>query len=191
MNLPFSTSSITGLIIAAVLGFIFGILLNKGRVTDYNVIVNFFRLTDLTVLKIMLTAIVVGGLGVFAMKSGGLIEGYHLKDANILGVILGSGLFGIGMALYGYCPGTAVAAIATGRIHALVGFFGMLLGGVVYALTFPWVKEHILSVWQLGKVNLPEVTGIPTIVWWIALPISVGALFFCIERRSQKPSLNE
>jgi len=188
MNLPFSTSSTTGLIVAAILGFIFGILLNKGRVTDYNVIVNFFRLTDLTVLKIMLTAIVVGGLGVFAMNGLGWIEGYHFKSANILGVILGSGIFGIGMALYGYCPGTAVAAIATGRIHAIVGFFGMIFGGIAYALTFPWVKEHILSVWQLGKVSLPEITGIPTIAWWIALPISVVALCWSIERRSQKQS---
>ena len=188
MNLPFSTSSTAGLIIAAVFGFIFGILLNKGRVTDYNVIVNFFRLKDLTVPKIMLTAIVVGGLGVFAMNDIGWIEGYHFKSANVLGVILGSGLFGIGMALYGYCPGTAIAAIATGRIHAIVGFFGMLAGGVAYALTFPWVNAHILSVWKLGKVSLPEVTGIPIAIWWIALPVLVGALFIAIEIRSRKQS---
>ena len=64
MNLPFPKDSIGGLALAALFGLIFGILLNKGRVTDYNVIVNLFRLKDFTVLKIMLTAIVVGGLGV-------------------------------------------------------------------------------------------------------------------------------
>ncbi|YCM42198.1 YeeE/YedE thiosulfate transporter family protein [Verrucomicrobiaceae bacterium 227] len=186
MSLPFSTSSTQGLIIASILGLVFGVLLNKGRVTDYNVIVNLFRFKDLTVVKIMLTAIVVGGLGVFGMKEMGWIEGYHLKDANLLGVILGSGLFGVGMALYGYCPGTAVAAIATGRIHALVGFFGMLGGGIAYAFTYPWVKENILALGKLGKVSLSDVTGIPTGVWWLILPILVGGLFVAIERRAAK-----
>ena len=134
----------------------------------------------------MLTAIVVGGLGVFGMKEIGWIEGYQLKDANVLGVILGSGLFGIGMALYGYCPGTAVAAIATGRIHALVGFFGMICGGVVYAFTYPWLKANVLPVGALGKVSLPEVTGIPTMLWWVALPVLVGLLFVAIERAAGK-----
>ncbi len=182
MNLPISTSSTTGLVLAGCFGLIFGILLNKGRVTDYNVIVNLFRFKDLTVLKIMLTAIVVGGIGVFAMMGGGLLEGYHIKDANLLGVILGSGIFGVGMALYGYCPGTGVAAIATGRLHALTGFFGMLVGGVAYAVSYPWVNEHILSVWQFGKVRLPEVTGIAAGIWWIILPLGVLTLFAWLER---------
>ena len=60
MNLPFSTSSTAGMVVAAVLGLLFGILLQKGRVTDYTVIVNLFRLRDWTVLRIMLTAILVG-----------------------------------------------------------------------------------------------------------------------------------
>ncbi|MCB1227471.1 MAG: hypothetical protein KDK99_16760, partial [Verrucomicrobiales bacterium] len=69
MNLPFSTSSTAGMVVAAVLGLLFGILLQKGRVTDYTVIVNLFRLRDWTVLRIMLTAILVGGIGVYALMS--------------------------------------------------------------------------------------------------------------------------
>jgi hypothetical protein len=186
MNLPIPKDSITGLVIAAIFGIIFGILLNKGRVTDYNVIVNFFRFKDFTVLKIMLTAIVVGGIGVFAMKGLGWIEGYHIKDTNLLGIFLGSGIFGVGMALYGYCPGTAVAAIATGRLHALVGFFGMLLGGIVYAFSYGWIKANILSVGQLGKVRLDEVTSVPSSVWWIFLPIISIYVFMIIERKQRK-----
>jgi hypothetical protein len=63
MDLPVPTSSTGGLILAAVFGLIFGILLQKGRVADYEVIVNFFRLREMTVLKVMLTAIGVGGIG--------------------------------------------------------------------------------------------------------------------------------
>ncbi len=166
-----------------VFGIIFGILLNKGRVTDYNVIVNLFRLKDFTVIKIMLTAIVVGGIGVFAMQGIGWIEGYHIKDTNLLGIFLGSGIFGVGMALYGYCPGTAVAAIATGRLHALVGFFGMLFGGVIYAFSYTWIKANILNVGQLGKVRLDEVTPIPSSVWWMFLPIIFISILMRIERK--------
>jgi hypothetical protein len=186
MNLPIPIDTTAGLVIAAIFGIIFGILLNKGRVTDYNVIVNFFRFKDFTVLKIMLTAIIVGGIGVFAMQGLGWIEGYHIKDTNLLGIFLGSGIFGIGMALYGYCPGTAVAAIATGRIHALVGFFGMLLGGIVYAYSYAWIKTNILSVGQLGKVRLDEVTPIPTSVWWIFLTIISIYIFMLIERKQRR-----
>lgn len=180
MNLPFSTSSGIGLLVAAVLGLIFGVLLNKGRVTEYNVIVNLFRLRDWTVLKVMLTAIVVGGIGVTTMMNFGWLEGWHIKDLNVLGILLGGALFGVGMAVYGYCPGTGVAAVATGSLHALVGFGGMLVGGVAYALTYPWVKETILSKGALGKVRLTDITPIPQFAWWIGIAIIALAVFWVI-----------
>ena len=182
MNLPISTSSTGGLILAAIFGLIFGILLNKGRVTDYNVIVNLFRFRDWTVLRIMLTAIVVGGIGVFLMMSAGWLEGYHIKDTNLLGLLLGGGLFGVGMVVYGYCPGTGVAAIATGSLHALVGFLGMLVGGVLYALSFGWVKANILSVGAFGKIRLTDVVAIPEIAWWVVLGVVAVVLFKFLGR---------
>ena len=184
MNLPIPKDSTGGLVISALFGIIFGVLLNKGRVSYYNVIVNQFRFKDFTVLKIMLTAIIVGGLGVFAMKGFGWIEAYQVEDANVLGLVIGSLIFGVGMVLYGYCPGTAVAAIATGRLHAMVGFLGMLLGGIVYAFSYPWLKANILSIGQLGKVRLDEVTGLPSIVWWVILPVVALFTFRFIERKA-------
>lgn len=181
MNLPIPTNSIGGLALAAIFGLIFGILLNKGRVTDYNVIVNFFRLKDFTVIKIMLTAIVVGGIGVALMISAGWIDGYQVKPANLLGVILGSGIFGIGMAIYGYCPGTGIAAVATGRLHALVGLFGMLAGGIAYALSYSWVKESVLGVWSYGNLRLPDVIAFPTAIWWLIIAGGASVLFLVIE----------
>jgi hypothetical protein len=186
MNLPVSTSSTAGLLLAGLFGLVFGILLNKGRVTDYNVIVNLFRLRDWTVLRIMLTAIVVGGIGVFVMMSAGWLEGYHIKDANLLGLLLGGFLFGIGMVVYGYCPGTGVAAIATGSVHALVGFFGMVLGGVVYALTFGWVKANILSVGAFGKIRLTDLAPIPEVVWWVVITAVALFLFKVLRTRGNE-----
>ena len=88
--------------------------------------------------------------------------------------------------LYGYCPGTGVAAIATGSLHALVGFGEMLAGAVLYALSYPWVEKHIQAVAALGKVRLPEVTGIPDMAWLGFLAVFAGVVFWLLETRLRK-----
>lgn len=179
-----ATPPVTGsaaLVASVLLGAIFGVLLHRGGVANYNVIVNQFRFRDFTVLKIMLTAIIVGGLGVLALNSAGLAN-YHIKAANLLGVVLGAAIFGVGMVLYGYCPGTAIAAAASGSIHGLVGLAGLLVGGTLYAFSFPWIAKNILPVAALGKVRLPDVTGVPALVWFVALLAIALTVFFFIAR---------
>ena len=171
------------LFLALAVGFAFGWLLHRGKVTDANVVGDQFRLRDFTVLKVMFTAIVVGGIGVLALVQSGYAH-YAIKDANLLGVALGASLFGAGMVLYGYCPGTGLAALATGSLHALVGAFGMVAGAVFYALSFDWIKAHILPVWAFGKVRLPEITGIPDALWFAVLAAGALALFYVVERRA-------
>ena len=180
--MTFPVTGTAALVLAVVFGFAFGWLLHRGRVTDYDVIVNQFRFRDFTVLKVMTTAIVVGGLGVYALVDAGAAK-YHIKDANMLAVILGAALFGVGMVLYGYCPGTGLAAIGTGSVHALVGAGGMIAGGILYALTFDVVKVEILPVWALGKVRLPELTGVPAPVFLIGLGLFGAGLFTALRRR--------
>lgn len=177
----FPVTGLPALVLAVIFGAAFGWLLHRGKVTDYNTIVNQFRLRDFTVLKVMLTAIIVGGVGVLALVHLGAAK-FHLRDANMLGTIIGAAIFGVGMVLYGYCPGTGLAAIATGSVHALVGAFGMLAGAVAYAFSFAWVREHILSVWKLGKVSLADVTGIPMIGLFAGLIVFAVVFFYLIER---------
>lgn len=171
-------------------GIIFGILLHRGGVTDYNVIVRQFLLQDFTVLKVMLTAIVVGGIGVWLLHGQELVN-FHIKPAAMLAVVTGAVLFGIGMVVYGYCPGTGVAAIATGRIDALAGFAGMLVGGVLYALSFDWVAAHVIPVGDLGKKRLPDLTPLPEWTWYAALVAMAAAVFVAVagveKRRAAKP----
>lgn len=171
------------LLLALAVGFAFGWLLHRGKVTDCNVVGDQFRLRDFTVLKVMFTAIVVGGVGVLVLVQSGYAH-YAVKDANLLDVVLGAALFGAGMVLYGYCPGTGLAALATGSVHALMGAFGMVAGAIFYALSFDWVKAHILTVWAFGKVRLPEITGLPDALWLAALAAGALALFYLIERRT-------
>ena len=180
MNFPVSAETARWLAIP--LGIIFGVLLHRGGVANYNVIVNQFRFKDFTVLKVMFTAIIVGGIGVLLLKSTGHAQ-YHIKPANMLGVALGATLFGVGMVLYGYCPGTGVAAMATGSLHAIVGFVGMLVGGVLYALSFSWVEAHIQSIASLGKVRLPDITGVPDWGWFMILSAIAGVVFWLVETK--------
>jgi len=195
LTLAAVTPPVTGsaaLVAAVALGAVFGVLLHRGGVANYNVIVNQFRFRDFTVLKIMMTAIIVGGLGVLALNSAGLAN-YHIKAANMLGIVIGAAIFGVGMVLYGYCPGTAIAAAASGSIHAVVGLAGLLVGGTLYAFSFPWIAKHILPVGALGKVRLPDVSGVPALVWFaalIAIALTVFALIERTERRTLCPQSN-
>ena len=92
------------------------------------------------------------------------------------------------MVLYGFCPGTGVAAIATGSLDALVGFFGMLAGAVLYALSYTWVEGHIQNIAALGKVRLPDLTGVPDAVWFAGLAAIAGVVFWLIETRFKPTS---
>lgn len=177
-----SNASQLGLALAVLFGAAFGWCLHRGRVTDYNVIVNQFRLRDFTVLKVMLTAIVVGGLGLLLLVHLGFAA-WHVRDANLLAVVLGGALFGVGMVVYGYCPGTGLAAVATGSVHALVGVLGMLVGAMLYAYSFDWVSANILPVWAIGKKTISDVTGIPALGIYAAFMVAAVALFVLLERR--------
>lgn len=178
--LPVTGTSL--LILSVVFGTAFGFLLHRGRVSDYNTIIGQFLLKDFTVLKIMLTAIIVGGIGVFALVQLGYAQ-FHIKPADMLAIGLGAALFGVGMVLYGYCPGTALAAIGGGSLHALVGAAGMLIGGILYALSFDWVKANILPVGAMGKVQLPALLGVSAPVIFAVLAVAAVAFFAFLENR--------
>ena len=176
----------TTILMGGVTGFLFGFLLQKGGVTRFSVIVGQFLLKDFTVLKIMLTAIVVGSVGIYGMLALGFDIGLHIKATALLGNALGGLIFGAGMAVLGYCPGTAVAAIGEGSRHAVPGVLGMIVGAGLYAEVYPWIKANILNIGNLGKATLPSMTGWSA--WWFILALFVLAMgiFNLIARLEQK-----
>lgn len=161
-------------------GFVFGFLLQKGQVTKYRTIVGQFLFRDFTVLKTMLTAIVVGGIGVYALKDWGYAE-LHIKTAMLVVTVGGGLVFGVGMALLGYCPGTGVAAIAEGSRHAIWGTLGMLFGAFVLAESYGVAADFIQNNFNYGKATLPEMTGVSPWTYWAAIVVVAGALFAAIE----------
>jgi hypothetical protein len=92
----------TNYMIALILGAFFGLTLNKAGLTKYHKIVGVFRLTDLAVLKFMMTALVVSMTSLYALKGIGLIKFPNVPATYIAGNLVGGLIFGVGMALTGY-----------------------------------------------------------------------------------------
>ena len=163
-------------------GFLFGFLLQKGRVSDRRVIVNQFLLRDFTVMKVMLTAIVVGGAGVYTMHAFGWTKMF-VKPAQMAAVPLGGLIFGAGMVLLGYCPGTAVAAAGEGKRDAWWGLVGMFAASAVYAELAGGFSKTVQAWSNLGPITLPDVTGVPAWVWLSGLALAATLFFRWLERR--------
>jgi uncharacterized membrane protein YedE/YeeE len=156
-------------------GIVFGLLLQKGRVAKFPVIVGQFLLKDWTVVKIMGTAVVVGAVGVFVLIAAGQAS-LHIKPLLLGGVLLGGALFGVGMTVLGYCPGTAVAACGEGSRDAVAGVLGMFSGALVYVSAWPALQPVIHGFGDQGKVTIPELTGTSPWVWVAAAVVALGLL---------------
>jgi hypothetical protein len=157
-------------------GFCFGFLLQKGQVCYYEVIMRQLLLQDFTVLKVMLTAIVTGMVGVYAMRGQGWIK-LH-KQAGSLGTnIPGPLIFGIGFGMLGYCPGTSVGAVGHGALDALIGgVVGIMIGAGLYAAAYPRLKARVLNVGEFGDKTLIDVFRVRN-PWLVILP--VAAVIVC------------
>ncbi len=173
------------LLLGALTGLVFGFLLQRGGVTRYNVIVNQFRFKDFTVLKTMLTAIIVGAIGIYAMLQLGMIKGLSVKSADLAMNAGGGLIFGVGMVLLGYCPGTALAAVGQGSRDAAVGIGGALVGAAVYAEAYPLLARTLEPIGKLGKVTFADATHLSP--WWFiaGLAAVAVALFIWLERRER------
>ncbi len=174
------------LLLGLVSGIAFGFLLQKGGVAKFRVIVGQFLLRDWTVVKVMLSAVAVGAIGVWAMLALGLTR-LHIQPAAFGGIIAGGLLFGCGMAIFGYCPGTSVAACGEGRRDAMVGVVGMLAGALVYVIGFPVWRGLISGFGDWGKVTLVDLTGLSP--WLFIGALVVATLLFRFLSPAQRSNL--
>jgi len=88
--------------LALILGIGFGFSLNKAGLTSYRNIANQFRFTDMTILKFMMTAIVVAMIGLYIFRGLGWVTFPTVPATYIVGNLVGGLIFGVGMAGAGY-----------------------------------------------------------------------------------------
>jgi len=170
------------LLLGLLTGVIFGFLLQKGRVLRFEKQVGAMLLRDMTILKFMLSAIIVGMLGFYMLKDFGVIELKH-KPMNLGAVVIGGLLFGAGWAVMGYCPGTAVGALGEGRLHASFAVLGMFAGAALYAEVYPGLLTSVLAWKDFGKISVPEALGVSH---WFVIPVFcavVVGLFAWFEKK--------
>ena len=152
-------------------GIVFGFLLQKGGATKFDVIIGQLLLTDFTVLKIMLSAVLTGMIGIYAMKALGWVELYP-KSGSAGKNIIGGLIFGVGFAVLGYCPGTIAGAIGNGYLDALVGgVAGILVGAGLFAALYPRLSRGILSKGDFGDMTLPRLFKVND--WVVVIPAAV------------------
>jgi len=147
------------LLFGLITGIGFGVLLQRAEVIRFDRQIGALLLKDMTIVKFMLTTILVGMVGVYGLVDLGLAK-LALKPLVLGGNVLGGLVFGVGWALLGYCPGTAGAALGEGRVDALAGMAGMLVGAAAYAEAYPALKQSVLTWGDYGKVTLPGLLGL-------------------------------
>ena len=119
-------------------GTLFGFALSRVGASDFNLIFGMFTGQDLKLVWVILTAVVVGfiGMRMLRLRSKQTIIGQPLKISyKKLGhwSLMGGALFGIGWGMAGACPGTVLAQLGEGKIFALFTFTGMIYGTYIYA----------------------------------------------------------
>jgi uncharacterized protein len=160
-------SVVADLAIAVLLGIGFGFCLERAGFGSARKLTAVFYLFDMSVVKVMFTAIVTAMVGLFLLSAAGLltISDLYIEPTSYAAQILGGLVFGAGFIIGGYCPGTSMAAIATGKKDGMVFALGMLAGVMAYAEFTPGMEAWIKAT-SSGEVTLPALTGIG-MGWWV------------------------
>lgn len=172
----------TEIVYGFITGIIFGFLLQKGRVIRYDKQIGALLLIDMTIVKFMLTSILVAMVGVYLLVDMDLAK-LSLKTTIFGGNIIGGLIFGLGWGILGYCPGTQLGALGEGRWDTVWGIIGMLFGAALFAEAYPFLKETVLTWGDFGKITIPQVLGISH---WPVIVVMVGLgvlLFRWFERK--------
>lgn len=141
--------------LALLFGLIFGFLLQKGGVAKYHILMGVLLFQDFTVIKVMLSAIIVGMFGVFALRAMGQLE-LKVKSTRLGANIIGGLIFGFGFACSGYCPGTGAAALGQNNWDAIFMMVGMMAGSFVFAMASAALARTVSKWGNRGELLLPD-----------------------------------
>jgi len=161
MNAPFYKFGLFGdessLIVAFAIGIGFGFFLERAGFGSAKKLTAQFYLTDLAVFKVMFTAIVTALLGLFYLSWLGVVDLslVYVSPTFLIPQVVGGLILGFGFVIGGYCPGTSLVGISTGRLDAVVYALGIFAGVFAFGEAFPWIAGFFRST-PMGPVTLPE-----------------------------------
>jgi hypothetical protein len=180
MSAPFYKFGLFGdnvsLVVAFIIGIGFGFFLERAGFGSARKLAAQFYLTDLTVFKVMFTAIITAMLGVFYLAWLGFLDlsQVYLTPTYILPQVTGGLLLGVGFVVGGYCPGTACVAASTGKLDGMVNLLGIIAGIFVFGELFPLVESFYYST-PMGQLTLSQLWNIPYgIIVFLAVLMAIG-----------------
>ncbi len=163
------------LILGLAIGMAFGAIIQLGGASSYKKIIGTLLLKDMHIIKLMLTAIGVGMIGIYALDLVDMAN-LSIKPTYVVGITIAGLIFGVGFAVAGYCPGTCVVAAAEGKSDAMVTVLGGLFGALVYAIVYPAISG-LIGVTNYGEVTIASALNVSGL--WIAIPFS--AILFLLS----------
>lgn len=146
------------LLLAVLFGIGFGYILQRVGALEYKNIINALRLKDLTIPKFMLFSVAITCVGIFSLRTAGLVF-LDLITTNVVGNIIGGLIFGVGFAFAGYCPGTSIGAMGEGKRDAKYTVIGGVFGVLLYTLIQQYAGFSITK-FDIGKISLVDIVQI-------------------------------
>ncbi|MEL7002047.1 MAG: YeeE/YedE thiosulfate transporter family protein [Bacteroidota bacterium] len=190
MNGPFYDYGWIGeeasLAFALVIGIAFGFFLERAGLGSAKKLSAQFYLKDLTVFKMMFTAIITAMLGVYWLNWAGFlhIEMIYLTPTYVWPQIIGGLVFGVGFIVGGYCPGTSCVASSTGSLDGLVNVVGLLIGILLFGELYPYLEEFY-NASPLGHITMVEYFGLPAGIM-VFLLVSIALAGFWASEKLEK-----
>lgn len=154
------------------IGLAFGFFLERAGFGSSRKLASVFYFKDMTVIKVMFTAVLTAMIGLFSLRALGLIrlDQVYLLETNYVPQIVGGLIFGIGFVIGGWCPGTAATGITSGKIDALVFILGAVAGSALFNELFRWVKP----LYEMGG------RGVLFVFDSLGISVSAFVLLFCV-----------
>ena len=164
-------------VVFACIGFAFGYTLEMAGFGDSRKLAAQFYFRELTVLKVMFTAIAVAMTLLFGAVGLGLLEFSHVwvNPTYLASGVVGGLIMGVGFIIGGFCPTTSLASASTGRIDGMLFMLGGFFGAFLFGETERYFDNWYNDAGYYGRLTLDQVFGIsaPALV----LVIVLAALF--------------
>ena len=185
-------SDVAMIVIALILGFLFGYTVEKVGFANAKNFTAAFYLTDWRVHEVIFSAILTAMLLTFlAFYMGFLdISLVQLSVVHLGAQIVGGLILGAGIVIGGYCPGTDIAAAMTRKYDAWVYVLGAFTGILLYAEVYPYLSNFVLS-WNLGKMTLSDLFGVPYGIAVQIVVIVTVVSFFVLKGLTGKAYTNK
>lgn len=176
-------STTTGLWMAVVIGVAFGWFLERGGLGNARKLAGQFYLTDLTVFKVMFSAIVTASIGLFWLSRLGVIDPalIYVPPTFVVPQLIGGIVFGLGFVMGGLCPGTSCVAASTGRWDGVAVMAGMLFGIFAFNEAYP-VLEGVYASTPMGSATFPDLLDVPAGNLVFVMTVAAVSAFLLGER---------